>query len=103
MPVVVKISKEEAQRRLGDVPDEYAFLCHDGRRLRNLVQLRDALATMSDDVFAYHSNKEKKDFSNWVRDVIKDARLARQLREAGTLARARKLTVQRVAFLSSKV
>jgi len=103
MPAIVKMSKEEAQKRLSDVPVEYAFFCHDGRRLHNLAELRDALATMSNDVFTSHSNREKRDFSNWVRDVIKDEPLARQLRRAGTLAQTRKLTEQRVAFLSSRI
>ena len=103
MPAVVKITKEEAQRRLSDVPVEYAFFCHDGRRLYNLAELQDALATMSDEVFAYHSGKDKSDFSNWVRDVIKDETLARQLSQASTLVQARKVVEQRIAFLSSKI
>jgi len=46
MPAVVKITREEAQRRLSDVSMEYAFFCHDGRRLHNLAELEDALATI---------------------------------------------------------
>ena len=103
MPAIVKITREEAQRRLSDVPVEYAFFCQDGRRLHNLAELQDALATMSGEVFAYHSGKDKSDFSNWVRDIVRDETLARQLSHASTHAQARKVVEQRIAFLSSKI
>ena len=34
MVKIVKMSKEEANRRLGDVPDEKRFWCHDERKLK---------------------------------------------------------------------
>ncbi len=103
MPPIVKISKEDAEKRLRNVPQEYSFYCHDGRVFLNLADLGTALANMAEDIFSYHANKEKNDFSNWVRDVIGDETLSRQLRQAKTPAQAKRVVEQRVAFLASKV
>ena len=73
---MAKTLTTEAMQFLVDVPAEYVFWCEDGRVLRNLKDLADALATMSDETFAHHANTEKNDFSRWVRDIIKDEWLA---------------------------
>jgi hypothetical protein len=74
--------KQNAQEFLSMVPEKLVFWCHDGRVLKNMKELGEALTTMADETFAYHSNSEKKDFSNWVRDVIGDKRLAKDLENA---------------------
>jgi len=43
MAKIVKISKEEANRRLGNMPDEKHFWCHDGKLIKNLGELEKAL------------------------------------------------------------
>ncbi len=68
---MTKILKHHAERRLADVLDQYVFWCHDGRVLRNLRELKDALEMMSDENYAYHANKDKNDFSNWIKEVFK--------------------------------
>ena len=74
--------KEQAQKFLSKVSEEYIFLCQDGRVLWDMKELTEALTTMTDETFAYHSNAEKKDFSNWVRDIIGDEKLAKDLEKA---------------------
>ena len=98
-----KVTKEEAQRRLGNVPEEYVFFCKDGRVLRNLGELRDALGTMSDELFSYHVNKEKNDFMNWVRDVVKDEALAKQLSKANRPRKAADVVKEEIKFLSKRL
>ena len=99
---LVKISKEEASRRLGDVPDEKRFWCHDGRLLKNLRELGRALNDMGDEAFRYHSGEERSDFCNWVRDVVGDEKLATDLSKAGSRSQASQGVAQRIAFLESK-
>ena len=41
--------------------------------------MSDFLASMNDDIFKHHVNKEKNDFGNWVRDVLKDEELANDI------------------------
>jgi hypothetical protein len=103
MPIKVGITKEEAQRRLGNVPGEYVFFCKDGRVLRNLGELRDVLGTMSDDLFSYHVNKDKNDFMNWVRDVVKDEALAKQLSKVNRPRKAADVVKKEINFLGKKV
>jgi hypothetical protein len=87
---------------LADVPQEYVFWCCDGRILKNLRELCDALSAMSDDTFSYHVNAAKNDFYNWVKDIIKDDTLAKDLLEAASSTAAVRVVTERIAFLSSK-
>jgi hypothetical protein len=103
MAKIVRISREEANRRLGEVPWEKRFWCCDGRFIKNLWELEKALDDMSDEAFHYHSSDEKSDFSNWVRDVVGDDKLSRDLIKAGSRTQARQAVVQRIAFLESKL
>lgn len=74
-----KMDPEEAKRILADVAEEKVFWCHDGSVFKNLIELKNALGKMSDETFSYHVNDEKNDFSNWIRDVIGDGKLAKDL------------------------
>jgi len=103
MARIIKISKEEANRRLGDVPDGKLFWCHDGKLIKNLGELEKALNDMSDETFHYHSGEGRNDFSNWVRDVVGDEKLANDLSKAKSRIRAGNAVAQRISFLQSKL
>ena len=98
-----RILRQDAEKLLANVPEQYVFWCCDGRVLRNMKELEEALANMTDETFAYHSNEEKKDFSNWVKDVIGDDKLARDLQKSQNQTQAAKKVAQRIAFLISKL
>jgi hypothetical protein len=85
---------------LADVPQEHVFWCCDGQILKNLKELRDAFAVMSEDTFAFHVNAAKNDFHNWVRDVIKDEVLASDLLKAVNTTTGVRIVTERIAFLS---
>lgn len=74
--------QKAVEKMLAKVPAEYVFWCHDGSVFADLNELARGLKSMSDETFAYHSNTEKRDFSNWVRDVIGDGQLADDLARA---------------------
>ena len=95
--------KQDAKRLLAKVPEEYVFRCCDGRVLRDMKELGEALTSMTEETFAYHSNEEKKDFSNWVKDIIRDDKLARDLGKSASRAEAAKRVRERITFLSSKL
>ena len=103
MAKIVKISKEEANRRLGDVPDEKRFWCQDGKVVKNLKELGEALDGMGDETFHHHSGGGRNDFSNWIRDVVGDNKLANDLSKAKSRIRAGNAVAQRISFLQSKV
>ena len=68
--VTPRTGKSQANKMLARVPEEKVFWCHDGQVLRDIRELRDALITMSDETYNYHSKEFKKDLSNWVRDIV---------------------------------
>ncbi len=72
-------------RALVDAPPEKCFWVNCGPILRNLRELRDALARgISDVQFAYHVGPGWNHFANWVEDVLRDAACAQALRRART-------------------
>jgi hypothetical protein len=87
---------------LADVPQEHVFWCCDGQILKNLKELRDAFAVMSENTFSYHVNAAKNDFHNWVRDIIKDDVLASDLLEAANTRTGVRIVTDRIAFLSGR-
>jgi hypothetical protein len=103
MAKIVQISREEAKRRLADVPDDKPFWCHDGRVFKNLGDLRTALEDMTDETFQYHCGEGRNDFSKWVREVVGDDRLANDLARAKSRIQASQAVAQRISFLRSKL
>jgi hypothetical protein len=99
---MIKISKEEATRYLADVTGEYVFRCWDGTVFKNMRELRDGLANMSEETYAYHVSTSNNDFSRWVRDVIKDEKLAADLQGSTSRSEATRRVGTRVARLSKK-
>ena len=94
-----RITKQEKMQYLADVPEEYIFRCCDACVFRNMRELRDGLANMSEEVYAYHANAQKNDFSQWVKDIIKDERLAAELRNAPSKSDAASRVASRVSTL----
>ncbi len=67
---------------LGEAPEEHHFVVADGRKLKNIIELADALETMSEEIFRHHANELKNDFSAWVKDVFYDHSLAEDISRA---------------------
>ena len=67
---------------LGEAPEEHHFVVADGKKLKNIIELADALETMSEEIFRHHVNEAKNDFSNWVKDVFYDHSLAEDIARA---------------------
>ena len=63
---------------LGEAPVEHHFVVADGKKLKNIMELADALETMSEEIFRHHAN----DFSSWVKDVFYDHSLAEDISRA---------------------
>jgi len=100
---MARITKDMAEKRLGDVPESFVFRCWDGRTLRNLTELRDTLAGMENESYVHHVTEQKNDFSRWVRDVIGEEKLAADLGKSATKSQAAKAVSTRITFLKSKL
>lgn len=96
------IVKKDAKKFLGDVPKEYVFRCHDGRIMKNMKDLQSSLKIMSEETFKFHSNATKNDFATWVKDIIKDDKLATDLAKSVGRTQTLKTVAARIESLSSK-
>jgi len=99
----IKVTKQDAEKLLADVPEDCSFWCCDGRIFRNMRDLSVGLASMSGETFVYHLNDEKNDFSNWLNDVIEDEKLAKDLEKPITRQEAAKRVNDRVSFLNTRL
>lgn len=90
---------EDAKSILSDVNPDQQFNLHMGTSIVNLEELAEALEIMNDVTFKHHVTKEKNDFSNWVRDIIRDIDLSNDLLKAKTRKKAFELVSQRIEDL----
>ena len=100
---MVRITKDMAGKRLADVSDEVVFRCCDGQMLRNLRELGSVLAGPGSEIFVHHVTEGRNDFSTWVRDIIGDEKLARDLEKSSNRNQAAKAVSSRIAFLENRL
>jgi hypothetical protein len=74
--------KASAPKTLVYAENEQSFWVNNGEVLNSLTALYQALASMDEEVFAYHVTKDKNDFSDWVEVVLCDEVCASDLRKA---------------------
>ncbi len=75
---------KKSSKIIKNVPEDKRFWLCDGRVLKNLKELESALRNMSKGTYDYHVNKEKNDFYNWVKDVFKEKKLAKEIKKSRT-------------------
>lgn len=88
---------------MASVPEEKAFRCCDGREARSIMDLHRILNDMAEESFAHHCGGARSDFAIWVRDVIGDDKLARDLKKAIDRRMAVRDVERRIAYLDSKL
>ena len=94
--------KEDAQRVLRHVPDVKRFYCHDGEILNNIYDLKTALGRMPVATYRHHVNEEKNDFARWVREVLGDDKLARDMASCENQKEAAVTVSERITWLREK-
>jgi hypothetical protein len=75
-------SKQDAAAVLGGVSGQQRFYAVDGCVYSGLPDMADCLEHMTSDAFSHHVTSANNDFSNWVRDVLNDGKLASDLDKA---------------------
>ncbi|MDD5087008.1 MAG: hypothetical protein PHV16_04615 [Candidatus Nanoarchaeia archaeon] len=96
------ISKEDAKRALSDVDSNHVFWVCNGQVLKNIKQLPAAMKKMKKEVFEHHVNKEKNDFASWINDIVKDTKLAADLKKVKDKKGIIKKAADRIKFLEKK-
>ena len=95
-------TKDDARRYLGNVSPEQSFWVSNGHVLKNLSELANALQDIRGDVYIYHANKDKNDFSKWIEEVIGDKVLANELLSSRNKESAFKKIKNRISILKKK-
>jgi hypothetical protein len=96
-------TREDADRVLSDTGGVKRFFSHDGCISSNLQQLADCLVHMSEESYRHHVTPLKNDFSNWIRDVFGDDKLANDLSGCSNAAEASKFIKDRIVWLQKKL
>jgi hypothetical protein len=92
----------DARKTLANVNPKFYFWVCDGQIIKNLQELSKALSKMNNNVFRYHVNKDRNDFKAWVKDVLHEPSLVREIskcKNAKTMATAVK---KRLDYLKKK-
>ncbi len=84
-------------KRFVEAPEGKKFVLKDGRILKDLKELADALEHMSDDVFSHHVNESKNDFGNWTKDVLLEKELAEDLQKIDSQLHAQIAVLKHIA------
>ena len=79
-----KVPAAVAKGVLAKVPFQISFWLCTNQNLRSLADLSAALQRADHEVFRYHVNRDKNDFEVWIREVIKDKDLAREIARVKT-------------------
>jgi hypothetical protein len=74
-----------------DAPPDKHFWVNGGPVLKNIKDLRDALKTMTDGQYSYHTVPRGNDFARWVRDVLRQELTAKKLEKVKTRREALKI------------
>lgn len=89
-----------SKKVLSDVHPEKHFWLADGKRLKNVKELKHALLEMHDYTYHHHANEHKNDFHNWVKDVHGDVKLAKMLQAADDRHKAAEAIEIRISELT---
>jgi hypothetical protein len=97
---VAKKATKGRSKELVFADNQSSFWVKNGEILNSLVALSSALEKMEKAVFAHHVNKNRNDFADWVRDVLKDNECANDLRKAKSSAGAKIVVVKHLKVYS---
>ncbi len=71
---------EKISPTLKDVGEEFHFITHEGKPLRNVHELLDYIKNLDGSTFRSFVNEEKNDFYEWIKHSVKDDHLAERIK-----------------------
>lgn len=94
---------ERARKILSKVHPDFSFKLKNGGEIKNLEELVHTLKIMDKKTFQHHVTKDKNDFMNWIRDVIKDEELAVALEDCYDQLETEKIVRNRIMELQARI
>src|SRR3989338_6444378 len=92
----LNVKKPYLRKYLRNVSTENSLWIINGDIVKSLRELLKELKIMNDEAFRYHVNKERSDFSRWIKEIIGDKKLASDLKKAKTRDKAIKAINNRI-------
>jgi len=95
-----RVKPSEAKQLLRAVSGTKSFWLCTNQEVRSLRGLSKVLSNLTLDVFRYHVNRDKNDFEVWIREVVQDRTLAREIARIKTKETLKRKITERVEQLS---
>lgn len=92
----INVKKPYPRKYLRNVSPENSLWIINGDIVKSIRELLKELKIMNDEAFRYHVNKERSDFSRWVKEIIGDRKLASDLKKSKTRDKATKAITNRI-------
>jgi hypothetical protein len=73
------LSYNNAKKLFNKLPPNLRFKLVSGQEINNLMDLYNELMIMTNEVFNYHVNQYKNDFSKWIKDVLNEVKISENL------------------------
>ena len=86
---------------LRDVDEGKYFWVNNGPAISNIAGLSDVLKVMGDETFKHHVTDDRNDFYNWIRYVVDDEVLARNIQKIKTQTEMADAIARRIAEIKS--
>ena len=87
---------QQQQRGLNAISSNEFFILRGGRIIKDLYDLAHLMEEIDDETFKYHADGQKNDFAAWVKDVIKDYDLAKEILNAKSRDKTRLIILKRL-------
>lgn len=93
----------EARRILGKTSPTDGFWLCTNENLRSLNELSESLEKADNDVFRYHVTRDRNDFEVWIREILKDKELAREIARVKTKETLIRKILERIEELAKVI
>lgn len=87
---------------LDKVEGNLRFWVHNGQIVESLKDLPGVIRKLDEESFNHHVNDEKNDFSNWIKDVFGEAKLANDIQKIKSKSAIVKKISARIKTLKNK-
>ena len=94
---------EKLSSILKDVKPENCFWINNGPIIMNIYELVTALQNIDAKTFYYHVNKDKNDFSEWIKGTLNDNKLAEDLLKTRNQKKTIKKIKKRISYIEKRL
>ena len=93
---------EKDAQSLRTLPDDEAFWLCNNQTVHSLHELAEMLPELDDTTFRYHIQRDRNDFEDWIKNVIGDRELAREIARVKTKQTLAKKITARVRSIEQR-